>query len=248
MNNLTNGILSVVTAAVEEYSLHIANKYNIPVSELEGYWNEVCGDLTISVKTNSATKKKTIKKITTSSSEEIRHCPYIFVKGKDKKGTVCGAKVRIEGRTYCSRHKSKEGTLQKEPKGTLLPKARKNVTPKKITLRMHRSLKVLWHPDSKLVFKNRIVVSRIEDGDIRSLREEDIEECKKWRFKYEIKEEEEEKEEICDKLQERLKNLQIEEENSTLENKDIEEVLNDITEDGEVEEIEEFSDISEEED
>ena len=58
MDNLTNGILSVVEAAVEEYSLHIANKYNIPLSELEGHWNNACGGLTISVKTNTNTKRQ----------------------------------------------------------------------------------------------------------------------------------------------------------------------------------------------
>ncbi len=234
MDNLTNGILSVVKAAVEEYTLHIANKYELDISELEGYWNKVCGDLTISVKTNSATKKQTKK---TQNKEEVKRCLYVFLKGA-KRGKACNAKARTDG-GFCSKHKHKEGVPQKEVKGEVLPKARKTVINKKITLRLHQALKKFWHPESKLVFKgkepkDRVVIGRVgEDGDIQTLREEDIEECKKLSFKYEIKEEE-------NNLKEKFKNLQIEEKN--IEEKNIEDVLDDIIE------VEEFSDISEEED
>jgi len=240
MNNLTNGILSVVKAAVEELILHIADEHKLDISELEGYWNKTCEGLTISVKTNT---RKITKKV---QNEEVKRCPYMFQKG-DKKGKACNAKARTDG-TFCSKHKHKEGIPQKKVKGEILPKARKKVTNKRITLRMHRALKVLWHPESKLVFKgkepeDRVVIGRIEDEDIQSLREEDIEECKILHFKYEIEEKKED-----NSLRERLKNLQIEEEKEVLKNseeeeKNIEDVLNDIIESGE---DEEFSDISEE--
>ena len=90
-------------------------------------------------------------------------CCYIIQRGKNA-GNRCGCKVK-DSSNYCAKHQQKE---------------------KKIIIRKHTSGK-FWHPETQFVFeseKNKIVIGKIIDEDIKDLSKSDIDICKKWKFPY----------------------------------------------------------------
>jgi len=167
MQNIASTITKVIKTTVEEFSLKISEKHDIDVEDLEKLWNETSGEIKISVKKAPKTSK------------EIKHCPYIFQKGKDKKGTVCNAKVRSGG-NYCSRHKHKENTVPKEIKRQSIPK--KITKEYDFLICFNKKLRVYYDKQTSFVLKKKddnTIVGKLENERVKSLTEEDIKYCKK---------------------------------------------------------------------
>ena len=72
-----------------------------------------------------------------------------------------------------------------------------------IIIRKNKKLGKFWHPKTKFVLKSKeekIIVGKvINDTEIVKLNKKDIEECKKWKFRFEKKKEEKKIEEEKDK-------------------------------------------------
>jgi len=125
-------------------------------------------------------------------------CVYVFTKGANA-GEQCTCKPK-DGAMYCSKHKKYEGTEQKSAKKTVLPVPKKSVVPvsKKVTppikkpnlvLVRNKKLDKFFHQETGLVFKSeqeKIVIGRIDSDSIVKLNEEDVDNCKKFGFKYEM--------------------------------------------------------------
>ena len=102
---------------------------------------------------------------------------------------------------YCSKHKKYEGTAPKSAKKTTLPEPKKTIVPtvKKVSpptkknnliLMKNKKIDKFVHQESGLVFKSekeKNVIGKLCDDKIKALSFEDIDNCKKYGFKYELK-------------------------------------------------------------
>jgi hypothetical protein len=58
---------------------------------------------------------------------------------------------------------------------------------RKIVLKKNKAIDKIWHPDSTLVFKSpeeKLVIGRLENGQVLPLDDVAIELCEEWKFKY----------------------------------------------------------------
>ena len=209
---VNTAISSLLKSIFEEYSAALVSKLNLDEDKVNEVWNELYSDVPIQKQNNNnknlkkqnnnKNNNKNIKKQSNNknnnknikkqgnNNDENKKCPYIFTKG-NRNGEACGANIR-NGGTYCSRHKKFEGQVIKDRK-QFVPETIKEC--KKIVLRKHRKIGQYWHSDSKMIFKSKeekVVIGKIDkDGStVNDLNEEDIEECKKWSFKFEEKKKE----------------------------------------------------------
>jgi hypothetical protein len=204
---MLSAIEQIISNTVSMFMLEISEKYpEIPVEDLETMWN----NLTSQNKAPSQEKKKVkktakkIKEVEENQEEKdiqedktqedklekvtvCETCIYTFSKG-DKKDQQCGSKTKNS--SYCTKHKRYETEIK-----TVKPLVEKpvEIKPEKavnIVLVKHKTLEKLYHPASQLVFKSnkeRIVIGKCVDNILVDLTDEDIEECKRWRFNYEEK-------------------------------------------------------------
>jgi hypothetical protein len=116
--------------------------------------------------------------------KNIYYCIYEFIK-KPKKGEVCGTKIKSG--EYCYKHKKKEEIIKEEIKEEkILPDE------KKITISLNKKLGKFIHSPSKLAFyskENKVVYGKLScfEDKIVPLCDKDIEVCKKYMFKYDMK-------------------------------------------------------------
>ena len=192
MNTLVKNIESAIKYALEEYIKRITDKHDISSSDLESLWNDVSSDMKISISTRNLTTKNNSKSPTqedTSSTTNV--CSYLFSKGA-KKGEICGSKTKIG--TYCSRHKDHKDDSDKDDKKKVVkPKPAKKVSPvstKSIVLRRNKDIgNKLWHPETQLVFKStkdKTVIGKADGQKIIALSDDDIDNCKRMGFAFEI--------------------------------------------------------------
>jgi len=226
MNNLTHVIDEVIKSAVNDYINRIASEFDgIDKDDLHILWAEVVKECKTQKK--SPSKSKTVQE---------GGCPYKFQRGPTT-GEVCMAPPKT-GSNYCSRHKKYEGKESKEKK--VLPTPKKNIkpskgsgspAPKKVdrVFKIHNATKKFWHPETGLVIKSpsdRVVIGRIDNDKVVPLRDEDIDECKKWSFAFissqeeEVKEKEEE-EEVEEEEEEEEVEEEEEEEEEEVEDKSV---------------------------
>jgi hypothetical protein len=100
--------------------------------------------------------------------ETLKRCPYVFSKGI-KKGLECGVKINNKNSQYCSLHK---------------PKNQEDDTV--IVARFVPSIQRFVHKISGLVFFSKDikeVYGKLKKDQIINLTHEDIELCKKYKFK-----------------------------------------------------------------
>ena len=95
-------------------------------------------------------------------------CKYIFKRGT-KEGKECGKRIK-EGE-YCCLHKAKDKSTN-------------------VVIYKHEETGNFIHKDTQLVFKstskNKIVIGKLSNNSINKLTNDDIKECRKWKFKYNI--------------------------------------------------------------
>ncbi len=100
------------------------------------------------------------------NDNEVIRCQYVFKKGP-KSGKICGKKIK-EGE-YCCLHKDKEKSTN-------------------VVLYKHEESGCFIHKDTQFVFKqdgaNKHVIGILTDNEIKSLSKDNINTCKKWKFKY----------------------------------------------------------------
>ena len=110
-------------------------------------------------------------------------CPYKFVRGK-RKGEYCNKKS-MSGAMYCSLHKKYEDVGDKTvvlKKGSPLDKTH--------IIRKNKEIGKLCHEQTGFVFKSiddKVVIGRLVNGVVEKLTDDDIEQCKHWRFKIDKK-------------------------------------------------------------
>ena len=249
---LQNEIIDIVNKRINEYISNIAHIYDIDETDLKNIWyeEETNTEKVSEVKTTKkvsepkTTKKvsepKTTKKVSEpkTTNRSCSGCPYVFAKGANA-GEVCGSKPK-NGATYCSKHKKYEGTEPRSStKKTLLPTTKKSIVPvvKKVSpaikkpnliLIRHKKINKFIHPETGLVFKSdkeKIVIGKLDNDKIIDLDESDIDNCKKYGFKFDITP----KKEVENKLEdEELEDEELEDEeleDEELEDEELEKVI-----------------------
>jgi hypothetical protein len=191
MDKLLTIIEENIEKSVNDYITVISTKYNIDICELQALWKSPSNLSVITqaplessvpvLKPKSPPKKKS----SPSSSTKIK-CAYKYIKGKQQ-GEICSSNAK-DNSQYCSKHMKFEDSGQKEIKYNPLPAPVEKSVDRLI--RLNKEINKWWHAESKLVFKSnkeKIVVGTYKDEIYNDLCEDDIEECNKYGFKYEIK-------------------------------------------------------------
>ena len=245
---LQNEIIAIIDKRINEYISNIAYIYDLDENELKNIWYEE-EKINNKVSEPKINNKVSEPKINNKVSEpkinknSCSGCPYIFTKGVNS-GEMCGSKPK-NGATYCSKHKKYEGMeCHSSTKKKLLPVTKKSIVPavKKVNscikkpnliLIRHKKINKFIHPESGLVFKSdkeKIVIGKLHDDKIIDLDESDIDNCKKYGFKFDntpkkqlknnLEDEELEDEELED---EELEDEELEDEE--LEDEELEKVV-----------------------
>ena len=203
MDKLMNVIEQNIQKTVRDYMLLISNKYNIDINELDNLWNtpnqiSLTSSMTSpkpSPKPSPMTSPKpspmTSPKPSSPSSPKnkdrcVNKCVYKFTKGKQI-GEICNGGIKGDSQ-YCSKHIKFEETGQKDKKQPLPVSSNEKKSVDRL-VRLNKDINKWWHVESKLVFKSdkeKIVVGVYKDNTYRDLCNDDIEECNKYGFRYEI--------------------------------------------------------------
>lgn len=189
MNKVLLSIESNFMKMVKEYNLVVSEKYDIDIHELEECWMKFNGNDTPVSKGKSKTQP---------SSPDVavaNKCIYKFIKGQ-KQGEFCNKNTKNSN--YCSLHNKFETSVQKEKKAKIPPVSDSSRSPNRV-IRLNKDLNKWWHQESKLVFKSnkeKLVIGTYKNDEYKLLSNDDINDCEKYGFKYEItkKEEDDEKE------------------------------------------------------
>jgi hypothetical protein len=207
MDKLINIIEENIEKSINDYISLISNKYNIDIDELRDIWKSPTPSvpsvptvplvpsvptvpLVPSVLLEPSVQKSKPKK-SSSPSSKIK-CAYKFTKGKQQ-GEMCSS-IAKDNSQYCSKHMKFEDSGQKELKYNPLPAPVEKSVDRLV--RLNKEINKWWHAESKLVFKSnkeKIVIGIYKNEIYSDLCEDDIEECNKYGFKYEIKSEPEPK-------------------------------------------------------
>ena len=184
MNKLLSNIENSINNTVNEYNLLISKKFNIDIEELKNIWTN----------TFEISKKSTSNTVSEKSSvigvdEDDIKCNYKFIKGKQQ-GENCNKSTK-NGTQFCSKHSKfeEDGQKDKKPK---LPKVESKSLDR--IIKLNKDLNKWWHKESKLVFKsskNKVVVGTYKNDEYKTLTKDDISECEKYGFKFELEEKEE---------------------------------------------------------
>lgn len=169
MNNLNSALYEIINDVLNEASLKLSEKFNIPIDEIGHVWN--------TLKLTSSYKQKE------NINEEISGCTRILT--RVRVGECCGKKISKKSETgkYCTTHLSHERETKK-------PK----VDEFSCNYRFNKSKFGNYTHSTGLAIRsqtNKKIYGREDkDGIVQPLTEEDIELCKKFRFVYEKNEKE----------------------------------------------------------
>ena len=206
MDKLINIIEENIQKTVHNYILLISSNYNIDINELENLWNTPThtpkqkplpssSTPTDSPKASPKASPKDSPKASPKDSSKAspkdsskNKCVYKFTKGKQQ-GDICNGGIKGDSQ-YCSKHLKFEETGQKDKKVTLPVSVSEKKSVDRL-VRLNKEINKWWHLESKLVFKSdkeKIVVGVYKDDTYRELCNDDIEECNKYGFRYELPE------------------------------------------------------------
>jgi hypothetical protein len=240
MNKLLVCIEENINTHINGYISVISNKYNINIDELKQLWNSPAITPSIPVSSvssvsNSPKSVKSLPKTKTPKEKNENKCSYKFTKGKQQ-GEICSGGVKGDSQ-YCSKHVKFEDIGQKDKK-TLLPITTEKKSVDRL-VRLNKEINKWWHVESKLVFKSnkeKIVIGTYRDNIYNDLCDEDIEDCNKYGFRYEIPEKvkdvipEKVKVEIPKKIEKKIEKISITQQINT-HAKNVEDVISDMLED-----------------
>lgn len=190
---------------LSEYSQTLVEKFNLDNKEVQKLTESFVAN---NFKLNASSVEKE-KKTNAKVEKNSVKCSHVFTKGT-KSGETCTSAAKEGG--FCARHAKTLASKndEKEEKKSVVDSAKKNNL-QKIVLALNKDINRYWHKESQLVFhskSNLVVVGKIRENGVfvEELRDEDIELCKKYHFKYETNKEklvEEKKKKIVDELQEK---------------------------------------------
>ena len=126
-------------------------------------------------------------KLSPKKPSSLNKCIYKFTKGKQQ-GEVCNGGIKGDSQ-YCSKHIKFEESGQKDKKPALPVSSATEKKSVDRLVRLNKDINKWWHVESKLVFKSdkeKIVVGVYKDDTYRDLCNDDVEECNKYGFRYEI--------------------------------------------------------------
>lgn len=109
-------------------------------------------------------------------------CCYIFIKGKNE-GSRCSNSLKNDGK-YCTKHLKFENSDKKDKK--IIPKLVDN---KKLVLMLLEGTPYWWNNETNLVFvssENKTVIANYRNGILNKLTNDDISECNKNKFVYDL--------------------------------------------------------------
>jgi hypothetical protein len=230
MNKLLACIEENINTHINEYISVISNKYDIDIDELKQLWNSPSMLPSISASPVSSSPKsvKSLPKTKIPKKEKNENkCSYKFTKGKQQ-GEICTSGVKGDSQ-YCSKHMKFEDIGQKDKK-TLLPVTTEKKSVDRL-VRLNKEINKWWHVESKLVFKSnkeKIVVGTYRDDIYNDLCDDDIEDCNKYGFRYEIPEKV--KVEIPKKIEKKIEKKSITQQ-INIHAKNVEDVISDMLED-----------------
>lgn len=187
------------SSLLNDYSDVIATKFNLDIEELKKVNETFLFD-------NLNKEKEVTKTMAKKKKEEIdestlKRCIYTFCKG-EKTGEVCNAIIKDKDNVdsvLCKKHLKSNVSCEKKKLKELIHETKKTeaTTPglkqTKInyTLSMNKLINKFWHVDTQFVFhskENLVVIGTYRNDKLNEfLTEEDIELCKKYRFRYEEK-------------------------------------------------------------
>ena len=200
----SQNISQIIDKTIKNYIDAISKKYKIPPNELQNLWS---GRAEVSPKNSEdpGPPQPPQPLDDTPQGTICGQCTYVFSRGA-RKGVRCEKKSR-QGGINCSKHKKYEGKISKIPQtqipkpktfhkvtqgGETIPEEKKDT---RIILRKNPRINKLWHSETNLIFKSasdRVVIAVYREGVISKLGPQDIENCKKYGFRYDEEEEEEE--------------------------------------------------------
>ena len=188
MQQIIKNLEATINTSIKQYIKNIHSKYPTTNPEtLFSIWKDLSKEESKEVEN---VQQAPVEKEEDRASGEAG-CPYPFSKGS-KAGTVCNIKPK-NGSIYCSAHKKFEGQEPKPKK--VIPEPKKPNSPKdlptpidtKPVFHTHKTLSILFHRETGMVIKSTkepIVIGKLNKDIITPLTPEDIEICKKMRFKY----------------------------------------------------------------
>ena len=180
MNKLLSSIESSINNTVNEYNKLLSDKFDIDIEELKNIWTTTFNGVVKQSKKSSS--KNVSEKSSINGDEEIK-CVYKFIKGKQQ-GESCN-KLTKNGTQFCGKHSKFEAEGQKEKHK--LPTV-ESKSPDRI-IKLNKELNKWWHKESKLVFKSskdKLVIGTYRNNEYKPLTTDDISECEKYGFKYEL--------------------------------------------------------------
>jgi predicted DNA-binding WGR domain protein len=179
MNRLMADISKSLEDTIDRYICEVSKKFGLEQKDLVDTWRALFSEEKVLPKVVLEMPESVLK---TKKVQGGSSCQYKYVRG-DKAGEVCGSATK-EGNAFCSKHKKKDvsGEKGKEEK-----KERKSGSPV-LALNRNKKLGVLFHKESNLVFKSeseKIVVGKLVENEVVPLKDEDVDECRRWGFKFE---------------------------------------------------------------
>ena len=190
---LSSAIKTLTKTFLDEASIRVSKKFNITIEESMNIWKDLYNDLETIPSVSKIVPRVSegvpielkISKIPCNSSDdeekENPKCIHILTRGPNN-GLECGKKISNKSQTgtYCIVHLNQENRVKiskKEIKDS-----------KKSKIVRDPNFGTYINIETNLVFKSRnekIVIGRQDDiGDIHRLNEEDVENCKNFKFVY----------------------------------------------------------------
>ena len=209
MDSLSTSIKTFVDEVFGKAAKELSKKFEIPEDEVIDLFNNL--NLNLNIKKARKSRKKNTEQ-TEQNEEKIEEgdnnsqtneeksgdcCIHKFLRGA-RTNQQCGDKISKKSTTgkYCTKHLIYESKGQNHSSKSSKPSNNSEETIVSISKNKYGNYA---HVPSGLVFKSakeKVVYGRQdEEGDVLPLTEEDIKLCKKYKFKYTLDCENEEKEE-----------------------------------------------------
>jgi len=137
----------------------------------------------IPIVSNVVSEIPIVSNVVESTTNNIKNeCCYIFIKGKNE-GSRCSNVIKNDGK-YCTKHLKFENSDKKDKK--IIPKLVDN---KKLVLMLLEGTPYWWNNETNLVFvssENKTVIANYRNGILNKLTNDDISECNKYKFVYDL--------------------------------------------------------------
>ena len=187
LSQMKQNIMDAIDGNIEAFIAKLAKVYDLPVEDLRVIWDG--GEVEVEAK--EAVNKK-VSQVVPKVIEKVsvivpvgRTCQHMWTKG-DRKGTLCSCEVKNPLKSYCVKHVklNTDKPITPPVQMRIIPDMN-NIKNKSKILRRNKTIDKLWHEDTGMVFESiedRRVVSRLVNGELIDLTEDDVCTCKSLGF------------------------------------------------------------------